>query len=197
MASNPDLPEIDWSKSAHWPRSEYAQACGKWALSCPRYGAHWNAVEDADLQAAWGREPIEVIAERHGRECGHVRSRAISLGIEVRTPKPEKPAKVVNEPEGAVLKAATPKPAPIKPELPPDIKILCVAGLSENCARVILLAAQHMSHAEIAQVLALPSGVRSVSSYFQLAGAAWGIAGKGAHRAIVERASNLLQGRKV
>lgn len=170
-----------------------------WAAPPPRAGTPWTEQESNDLRAKWGVWTPEALAEHHGRSVSSILGHAQTLSLEgapTRPAKPEKPAKATSEPEGVVLKTATPKPAS-KPEVPPDIKILCVAGLSENCARVILLAAQHMSHAEIAQVLALPSGVRSVSSYFQLAGVAWGIAGKGAHRAIVERACNLLQGRGV
>jgi len=172
-----------------------------WEMPAPRYGAPWTEQEYADLRAVWGTMPTEDIAKIHGRSVNSINLQAHDLGLKG-APEKAKREKVTAVPPDSIPGVPTKpvaerpaKPVKVKPALPPEIELLCASGLGELTARVLLLATQHHGPAEIAQLLSLPRGARSVAAHFQMAGIAWGINGKGAHKAITLRADNLLRGR--
>ena len=168
-----------------------------WVMPPPRYGATWTEQESADLRETWGVLTVEELARRHGRGPQSITGQAQKLGL---IPKPEKAAQPTPRVESppapvssreAVVKV--PRNALTGAPLEPRVAALCASGLPELCAKVIDLAARGVTKPMIAQHLALPKGLGSVSAHFQKAGLVWGIGGNGAHAAIIEHARTLLR----
>ena len=165
-----------------------------WVMPPPRYGATWTEQESADLREAWGVLTVEELARRHGRGPQSITGQAQKLGL---VPKPEKVPKVVELMHAPVpareAVVRTPRATVMGAALEPRVAALCASGLPELCAKVIDLAARGATKPMVAQHLALPKGLGSVSAHFQKAGLVWGIGGNGAHAAIIEHARTLLR----